>query len=262
MVPMLIQELSDRKKELLGFIKTCRQRLSHLPPGFLRISESRGKKFYYLKQSEKDRNGKYISKKNTKIIKQLAEKEYYLKALIRAEEELKIVDHLLSFEKQPSAHSLLDPSIRDMVIPLEESVENAIKRWESIPDNPMESRVGSYIIKTKRGDYVRSKAEYNIANMLFDEEIPYKYEAEFMTVDGTYQRPDFTVMNPSTGKLFRWEHFGMMDKPEYVKKMINKLDLYRMSGLFPGNGLIITFDDGSHPLDTYFIRDIIDKFLK
>ena len=181
---------------------------------------------------------------------------------MQAEEELQAVDHLLAIEKQPSAHSSLDASVRDLVIPLEEPVENAIKRWENIPDNPMESRVGSYIIKTKRGDYVRSKAEYTIANMLFDEGIPYKYEAEFMTVDGTYQRPDFTIMNPSTGKLFRWEHFGMMDKPDYVRKMINKLDLYRMSGLFPGNGLIVTFDDGFHPLTTDHIKEIIDTLLR
>ena len=214
-------------------IRTCKHKLSILPSGILRISETKGKVCYYHRKSFQDKNGKYISKKNTRLIKQLS-----------------------------TVYKSMNPSVKSMITPLEEPVSDAIKRWQSIPNPPMEPWEGSYVLKTKRGEYVRSKAEYNIANTLLAEKIPYKYEAPFMTVDGFNQRPDFTIMNPTTGQIFIWEHFGMIDRPDYTKRMINKLGAYELSGLFPGNGLIVTFDDGSHPLTVDHIRQIIDKLLR
>lgn len=262
---MLIQKLRERKTVLQESIRTCKQKLSILPSGILRISETKGKVCYYHRKSFQDKNGKYISKKNTRLIKQLAEREYYFKTLLALEEELRAVDALLNIKINHPASTVyksMNPSIKSMITPLEEPVSDAIKRWQSIPNPPMEPWEGSYVLKTKRGEYVRSKAEYNIANTLLAEKIPYKYEAPFMTVDGFNQRPDFTIMNPTTGQIFIWEHFGMIDRPDYTKRMINKLGAYELSGLFPGNGLIVTFDDGSQPLTVDHIRQIIDKLLR
>ena len=217
-------------------IRTCKHKLSILPSGILRISETKGKVCYYHRKSFQDKNGKYISKKNTRLIKQLAEREYYFKTLLALEEELKAVDALLSIKINHPASTVyksMNPSIKSMITPLEEPVSDAIKRWQSIPNPPMEPWEGSYVLKTKRGEY-----------------------------DGFNQRPDFTIMNPTTGQIFIWEHFGMLDRPDYTKRMINKLGAYELSGLFPGNGLIVTFDDGSHPLTVDHIRQIIDKLLR
>ena len=40
---------------------------------------------------------------------------------------------------------------------------------------------------------VRSKSQVIIANMLFDRDIPFRYERPMYAQDGTFHLPDFTV---------------------------------------------------------------------
>ena len=54
----------------------------------------------------------------------------------------------------------------------------------------------------------------------------------------------------------------MLDKPYYVKDMINKLNGFEESELYPGKGLIVTFDDGTHPLTQDHILQIINDLLR
>ena len=60
--------------------------------------------------------------------------------------------------------------------------------------------------------------------------------------------PDFTIMHPKTGKLLYWEHFGLMDAPEYRDKAFRKLRIYADHGILPGINLITTYETRSHPL--------------
>lgn len=60
---------------------------------------------------------------------------------------------------------------------------------------------------------VRSKSEVIISNMLWDREIPFRYETPLFAPDGTFYLPDFTIT--FRGESFFWEHFGLMDKPAY-----------------------------------------------
>lgn len=263
---MLITELKKRAELLKLYIADCERYLKRAPGGKLRVVEHDKKARYYVRHSNTDTNGKYLSAKtNLKQIKLLAKKHYCEKVIKEAEIELNKVEDLLAYEmKQPISNQFLElkPSERSLINPFEEPMEDKIKRWQAAMPDVVPPREGSYVIPTKRGEYVRSKAEYNIANTLYANKIPYKYEPSYMAKDGVFSRPDFQIMNPSTGEILYWEHFGMLDKPQYVKDMINKLNGYEESELYPGKGLIVTFDDGTHPLTKDHILRIINDLLK
>ena len=46
--------------------------------------------------------------------------------------------------------------------------------------------------------------------------------------------PDFTCLNVRTRKEFVWEHFGMIDVPEYCQNMASKMEMYLMNGFCLG----------------------------
>lgn len=117
---------------------------------------------------------------------------------------------------------------------------------------------------TLHGEYVRSKSEALLANLLFYHGIPYEYE-KAVDLKGYTIHPDFTITLPDGAKLF-WEHLGMLDDPVYAKKWAIKNQTYLQSGIAEGNGLIITRDkdgifdpiDASIKLKTY-CRALIKK---
>ena len=60
---------------------------------------------------------------------------------------------------------------------------------------------------------VRSKSEVIIANMLFERDIPFRYEHPIFASDGTFYLPDFTITWRGTD--YFWEHVGMIHRDDY-----------------------------------------------
>jgi exodeoxyribonuclease V alpha subunit len=98
---------------------------------------------------------------------------------------------------------------------------------------------------------VRSKSEVIIANMLFEREIPFKYEVPLYAPDGTFYLPDFSVM--WRGEEWYWEHFGMMDDESYRHHNETKKKWYTKN--FPDR-LIATYESGDLSKDA---NAIIEK---
>lgn len=72
--------------------------------------------------------------------------------------------------------------------------------------------------------------------------------------------PDFTIMHPLTGKIYYWEHFGMLDDDEYCRKAGMKMMRYLQDGISPASNLIITCEDSRHPLTVDHIIAVIDYY--
>lgn len=62
--------------------------------------------------------------------------------------------------------------------------------------------------------------------------------------------PGFTIRDPSSGKTYYWEHFGMMDQPSYAARTFSKLQLYTSFQIIPSIQLITTYETQEHPLNT------------
>ena len=157
-------------------------------------------------------------------------------------------------EKHEEIRMLLDISL-----PLSDSVRewaNALYQKSTVPYK-------GTLYKTLKGDLVKSKAEKEIANALFLAGIPYRYEAA-ISFDGgrTFYYPDFTIMDPRTGKIFLWEHFGMEELNYYRNNNADKMYTYFLAGYIPGNNLICTSTSEDHLLTPAMIRKTIDYYFK
>lgn len=110
---------------------------------------------------------------------------------------------------------------------------------------------------------VKSKAEKDIADALFLAGIPYRYECGISFNNGkTWYYPDFTIMDPGTGNLYLWEHFGMEELEYYRHKNADKMYIYFENGYIPGKNLICTSSSADRKLTKAQIRKIIDYYFQ
>lgn len=116
------------------------------------------------------------------------------------------------------------------------------------------------VYTTERGEMVRSKSEVIIANMLYENYIPYTYEKE-LDVGGFKKIPDFTIEDEESGDVWYWEHCGMMNDENYEKRWKAKEKLYAANGIVEGKNLIVTKEYGKG-LDSSEIKKIIEKYFK
>ena len=80
---------------------------------------------------------------------------------------------------------------------------------------------------------MRSRAEVILANTLAAYKIPYFYE-KTLTIKNAKYYPDFTIINPLSGKTAYIEYCGL-DSIEYLDRLQKKLTAYDLAGITEGN---------------------------
>lgn len=258
----IIKNLEEYANELGLTAADCEKKLQNVPQGKLVIQTEKGEPRYYQKTDRR----KYLGSGDCDLIKQLEEKRYYCKLQKAATEKKVQVEKALAMLKKgkdPTQVFLLLPKkqthlIEQYHLPVSEKVA-----WFS--EKTRNSRIEKYSsFLTKGGEKVRSKSELIIADKLFDAGVPYSYELATVLGDAIGMMrvsPDFTVLNKRTGKIYYWEHFGMMDNKEYTDETLYKLENYASCGVFPGKNLITTFESSVHPLNTEYIDRVIKEYL-
>ena len=120
------------------------------------------------------------------------------------------------------------------------------------------------IYKTERGELVRSKSEWIIADKLHAAGIDYQYELP-LRLDGFVRYPDFTINDDDSGQNWYWEHNGMLSNDNYRMRWERKLEAYRREGILPleeGGGingtLLITEERSGVNLDADKISLLIN----
>lgn len=167
--------------------------------------------------------------------------------LLNDEAFLKLFSDFSSIPANFNSHSLLSPN----------TYQNWIfEKYEKNPTYPEQLQH-----KCLSGEYVRSKSEVIIANTLFTHHLPYRYECA-MTLGGITYYPDFTILNPSTLQILYWEHFGMMDIPNYCDKAFHKLKQFSHYGIIPDINLITTYETLQHPLDSKRIQCMVEELFE
>lgn len=117
---------------------------------------------------------------------------------------------------------------------------------------------GNRKVCTNNGEYVRSKSEALIANLLAQNQILYAYEKPLWLGNSRFH-PDFTI--ELDDRTFYWEHCGMMQDPQYAENWSQKRKLYAEYGIREGKNLIITYDDDDGGIDTSEIQKLIEIHL-
>ena len=207
----------------------------------------------------------YINKNNQKLASKMALKGMYEQDLLDEKQELKALRSYLrnrsKFERREKylnrsegVYELLEPRLKSKWSP---EVQTWLDDITECEDLHPESRTH----RCNNGLWVRSKSEQSIANTLLEHNIPFKYEQPLM-LDGQLCMPDFTVLNVRTWEEYRWEHFGMMGDPNYLRDNTYKIERYLRNGYIPFVNFITTYEVDNSGVDGLWINKIIETYLK
>ena len=196
--------------------------LKSVPEGNLRISKDKNKVRYY--HCVEDNEGTYISKIDSELPK------------LHTQRQL-------------------------LVTPIEPIWEKELARWYDSEYHGKEFYEGTAEIVTEKGERVRSKSEKILADYFYRNNILYQYEKPlYLKGYGTIY-PDFTFLSKKTRKEIYWEHEGMMDKPEYAKSAVKKIESYQRNGIHLGERLILTFETELTVLNSQIVEELVEKYL-
>ncbi len=239
--------------------------LAVAPKGTVRLITSSEKTQFYYRSEPSVSVGTYIPQKNIALAQALAQKDYDQRVLRSIEQEIKAIDTYLAKLPKRIAEDIyegLHLERQKIITPIRETDEQFVQRWEQITYEGKEIDEDVPLLLTERGERVRSKSEMLIADMLFREGIPYRYEYPIYLKGYGKVHPDFTVLNIRKRKEIYWEHLGMMDDPVYAEKNLLKLKNYKKNGIVCGENLILTWETKNLPINQGDIRREIEKYLK
>ncbi len=259
------KKIDDRILKLKKIVQDKKKSLKKAPKGVLNVHSSKGRVQFYYKESSEVKERRYLKEKEKKLVKELCQKDYDQKVLSVAQIELKALERLQKIYKGQVIEEVFEnmnihrqKHITPVYLPDDEFVKN----WESVTYEHMYFSPGFPEYYTDKRERVRSKSEILIANALKNQGVPYRYEYPLYLEDYRTLHPDFMVLNIRTRKEMFWEHFGMMDNPEYAESAIKKIETYGKNGIFLGKNLIATFESKNNPLNIKMINLLIEQNLK
>ena len=258
------EELLERKEHLEKLIKNKSLSISRAPEGCLRVKPARKSFQYYRVDDPKNPNGMYLPQKEITLARKLAQKSYDQKIIRAATKELKIVNDYLSFQNEHQLSGIyysLAEGRRELVKPISLTDEQYIGWWKSVKYESYEIEDNEEFFFTESGIRVRSKSELIIGNALERYGIPYRYEFPLILWDNSNVRPDFYCLNVRERREKVWEHFGMMDDPDYANKNVRKISNYEMSGYHADSNFIMTFETSKVPICSKIIDEKIEAYL-
>ena len=261
-----LQEKVDlRIVELRKIIQTKESAVKKAPHGVLNVHNTEGRLQYYYKENTNDTVRRYLRTNEKKLVKELCQKDYDQRVLLAANKELKILEKLQKIYRGltcEEVYELLHIHRKKHVTPIKMPDDEYIEEWEAFEYEPMSFSPGYPEYYSDKGERVRSKSEIIIANTLKNQGIPYRYECPLYLEDYVTFHPDFTVLNVRTREEKYFEHFGMMDDPEYAEAALKKIETYEKNGIFIGENLIATFESRRKPLNQKIVNQLIERYLK
>lgn len=226
----------------------------------LHITTRGRNKSYYIRADSSEKKGTYINKKEMRRVYALAQNTYDYTLCMNAKGERKILKRLYDHvSKYKDDKEKMDSKFRNLISPLYLEDMEYIEEWENVSYERKEI-ISDSEFYTIKGERVRSKSEVLIADALNRRGIAYHYEYPIV-VNGRTIRPDFHCLKVSSRKEVIYEHFGMMDSPEYVTNVMLKKNTYEAAGLKMGEDYIFTMESASMPLSTRAVERIIDRYL-
>lgn len=198
---------------------------------------------------------KYLSKAEEETATALALKGLYEKELLDDKQELRAINMYLkncsSFErgnKYVERVSEFSRLLSEHYESQQRAKSEHIEKWLADKYTGPVPHPEELKVPTRAGFNVRSKSERDIIRLLMEHEIPFKYE-QHMKYGNEDLYPDFTILSPTTGKVFLWEHNGIMDKEGYAIKKLKEEGYYYKLGYVRGKNMIVTYEQRNEGID-------------
>lgn len=270
----LFDNLNNRRNQLEQIIQLKTSALENTPAGKLYVSKSNNTIQFYLAHKatqapaaaatltptsapRKKRNYHYVKRGEENLIRALCQKEYDQNILEKSQKELAAINTL---QQLYQAKETMPECKMKYVKPATLTDEAYANAWKNIPFTANEDFPQTDFYETSFDLKVRSKSELMIAEMLHSKKVPFRYEMQVL-LDKCTVHPDFCCLNVRTRQEFLWEHFGLMDNPEYAQNAVTKLNEYADKGYTPGINFIATFETASNPLNTKRILQVLNTYL-
>lgn len=256
---MIYEQALKEKQRLETEISDIEQKLVTMPSGNLFFCHDKNRCKWYQSYG---RNQKYISKKNRSFAEQLAIKKYLTYLRDDLLQEKKSLEHYLNNHNQiEKAPQLLtqQSDYREFLLPYFSPHSEELVKWQQESFECNINHPEQLNQPTLSGKFVRSKSEALIDTILFNHKLPYRYECALIIDNKTFY-PDFTIKHPQTGKIYYWEHFGMMDVPSYATHTYSKLQKYTENGIIPDINLITTFETKDTPLNPELVNSLVNHY--
>ncbi len=254
------EKMVEKSKDLEKQIESAKKQLTKCPAGKLVCAKNgNGIKWYNCSAAKPV----YIYKKDRHFAEQLAKRKYLELQIKELKKEKHAMDLFLKHStKDIYKHRelLYLPGYEELLSPYFQSTSQNIKNWIDTPYDTNPFHPENLIHNIGFGQKVRSKSEMMIARILTEKGIPFRYECALHLGHNTYY-PDFTLLRPSDEKILYWEHFGLMDVPEYRQNAYAKLKIYNEYGIYQDIDLITTFETQFHSLDYDNIESKIQMLL-
>lgn len=255
------RELIKRRESLQKAVQAAETIMLHAPLGTLRIDSSKSQPRYF-QVTEKNTNGKYLSKKEYDVAVLLAQKDYARRILTEPNGEIEKIDELLAYYSNRRAE-LIFPELNEvrkqMTTPLILDSDTSARNWLQQPYEHCSYKPEELTRGTRRGEMVRSKTEAFQANVYYELGIPYRYECALRLQSGMVFYPDFTLLDIANRRVIFHEHFGLLDDEDYRHKTMLKIDEYERNGIYVGKNLIITSESLEHPFNPERFRKRIKE---
>ncbi len=260
-------KFSEELKQLKELEKQALNSLKRAPAekGSVRCELARGKypQFYVNLEKEKDKypKGRYLHKDELKIARAYVQKEYdirILEMIRRREKEICSSKSGVRIDLR-DAYTSFPVAKQSIITPYVLPDNEYIKKWEKKEGNIKNGCPITNGFVTEKGETVRSKSEKMIADKLYLMGIPYKYEEPLELSGNRFVFPDFTILNIKTRKEIYWEHFGMMDNPEYCKKALEKIESYENEKIYFGENLFFSFESSLKTINMSQIEHILER---
>jgi len=259
----VIRQLTEEEDRLNEIILKTEKALEGAPDGMLRISRSGNTMQYYKRKDEKDRNGKYIKKKDMGVVYDLAQKEYDESVLCVARKHKKQISKFLRQydpDEVKNVYTNLSLERQLLTTPIILPDAQYINRWKNRVYDGKEFYENMPEIYTDNGERVRSKSEKMLADKLKAMNIPYLYECPLYLNGYGFVYPDFTLLDVRTREEYYLEHFGMMDDSHYYEGVVKKIEFYEKNGIFPGDKLLMTFETSKSPVNMKLFEQMINRY--
>lgn len=248
--------------EMKRFADRLCKAVKRAPAGRLRITKSNGcVQYYHVKDNPP---GVYLSSDRFNFAKSLAQKNYDSKVLREVHSCVSALEHFVeSFlpEEILKVYDSLNPDRKRLVDSRIQSDEAFAAEWLKMDYKSLKFDSDDIELYTSSGIRVRSKSEVIIAEVLERLKIPFRYEFPLKMKGGVCIHPDFVCLNVQTREEILWEHFGLMDNPDYVENFVLKLHSYAKNGFVMGKNLIFTVENRNHPLSSREVEALARAFL-
>lgn len=266
-----IDAINQEIDNIKGEIESLERRYPKDDGYFLEIKKNRGKytQFYKCKMIPGQGRFKvertFIKRDDIDVARRLAQKDFDFQLLKILHEQLTVLngtiqefpklDGMMLYNELSDARKALIDSI---YIDDQTFIDRWLAKYNSQEDIDLFKE--KYPIETSyytdNGEHVRSKSEKIIADKFAKEGIPYVYEP-VCELNRKGLHPDFALLNKETRKTYFYEHFGMMDKPEYATVAVKKIAKYRELGYEYGKNLLYSFETGVDGLNINDLNRII-----